>query len=185
MTKLGQELIESAKEAPAIARGEAAPARALHLDPDSRKDAPRGSATADRELAPISEGHLVIRYAVNLSPDDNGTILVAVPDIPEAITFGKDREDALARAVDAIATAIMRAIAAGARVPRPKTEGETYVTLPPHLADAIEDELDIVAYDAAKAKNPADFEKLFTSEEVDAILDADGVGPGVRLRKGR
>ena len=43
-----------------------------------------------------------MRYAVTLAPDDNGTILVTVPDIPEAVTFGEDRDDALARAVDAI-----------------------------------------------------------------------------------
>ncbi|MGO9768102.1 MAG: type II toxin-antitoxin system HicB family antitoxin, partial [Roseiarcus sp.] len=47
-----------------------------------------------------------MRYAVTLAPDDNGTILVTVPDIPEAVTFGDDRDDALARAVDAIETAI-------------------------------------------------------------------------------
>jgi antitoxin HicB len=29
-----------------------------------------------------------MRYAVTLAPDDNGTILVTVPDIPEAVTFG-------------------------------------------------------------------------------------------------
>ena len=53
-----------------------------------------------------------MRYAVTLAPDDNGTILVTVPDIPEAVTFGDDRDDALARAVDAIETAIMGAMAA-------------------------------------------------------------------------
>jgi predicted RNase H-like HicB family nuclease len=36
-----------------------------------------------------------LRYAVELTPDDK---LVTVPDLPEAITFGEDREEALARA---------------------------------------------------------------------------------------
>jgi antitoxin HicB len=38
-----------------------------------------------------------MRYAVTLGPDDNGTILVTVPDIPEAVTFGEARDNALAR----------------------------------------------------------------------------------------
>jgi antitoxin HicB len=79
-----------------------------------------------------------MRYAVNLSPDDNGTILVTVPDIPEAITFGEDREDALARAVDAIETAIMAARAAREDVPSPKAVGAETVTLPVLSAAKIE-----------------------------------------------
>ena len=71
-----------------------------------------------------------MRYAVILEPDDNGTLLVRAPDIPEAVTFGEDREDALARAVDAIETAIMGAIAAREDLPTPMAHGSDYVTLP-------------------------------------------------------
>ena len=49
----------------------------------------------------------MLRYRVKLSKDTNGTILVDVPAIPEAHTFGDDREEALLRAVDAIETALM------------------------------------------------------------------------------
>ena len=79
-----------------------------------------------------------MRYAVSLSPDDNGTILVTVPDIPEAITFGEDRDDALARAVDAIETAIMAAMAAREDVPSPRARGGDHVTLPALSAAKIE-----------------------------------------------
>jgi antitoxin HicB len=48
-----------------------------------------------------------MRYAEKLIDDDNGTVLVTVPDLPEAITFGDDRDDAMARAKGAIETAIM------------------------------------------------------------------------------
>jgi antitoxin HicB len=71
-----------------------------------------------------------MRYAVTLTPDDNGTLLVTVPDLPEAVTFGEDRENALARAVDAIETALMGAIAAREEIAEPKTGGEDYVSLP-------------------------------------------------------
>jgi antitoxin HicB len=49
----------------------------------------------------------MLRYSVKLSKDTNDTILVDVPAIPEAHTFGDDREEALLRAVDAIETALM------------------------------------------------------------------------------
>jgi antitoxin HicB len=71
-----------------------------------------------------------LRYAVTIAPDDNGTLLVSVPDLPEAVTFGEDREDALARAVDAIETALMGAIAAREDIPAPKSLGANYVALP-------------------------------------------------------
>jgi len=79
-----------------------------------------------------------MRYAVNLSPDDNGTTLATVPDIPEAITFGEDRDDALARAADAIETAIMAMMAAREDVPRPKAVGAHYVALSALSAAKIE-----------------------------------------------
>jgi antitoxin HicB len=45
-------------------------------------------------------------YPVTLARDDNGTVLVSFPDFPEAHTFGDNTEDALVRAVDALATVI-------------------------------------------------------------------------------
>jgi antitoxin HicB len=71
-----------------------------------------------------------MRYAVNLVPDDNGTLLVTSPDIPEVVTFGEDREDALARAADAIETAIMGFMSAREDIPTPKAKGDDYVSLP-------------------------------------------------------
>jgi len=44
-------------------------------------------------------------YPVTLTPDD-GTVLVTFPDIPEAITFGADKDEAMLHAVDALETAL-------------------------------------------------------------------------------
>ena len=41
-------------------------------------------------------------YPVELTRDDNGTLLVTFPDIPEAITFGEDETEALLMAEDAL-----------------------------------------------------------------------------------
>jgi len=79
-----------------------------------------------------------MRYAVTLVPDDNNTVLVTVPDIPEAITFGEDREDALTRAIDAIETAVMGRIADREDIPAPITEASDHVDLPAPLAAKVE-----------------------------------------------
>jgi predicted RNase H-like HicB family nuclease len=71
-----------------------------------------------------------MRYAVTLTPDENGTLLVTVPDLPEALTFGEDRMDALVRAVDAIETALMAAMAAREDIAEPEASGSEHVTLP-------------------------------------------------------
>jgi antitoxin HicB len=71
-----------------------------------------------------------LRYAVEPTPDDDGTLLVTVPDLPEAIAFGEDREDALVRAVDAIESALMGAMAAREAIAEPKARGADHVTLP-------------------------------------------------------
>jgi antitoxin HicB len=49
----------------------------------------------------------MFEYAVVLTPDDNATIMVTFPDVPEAVTFGEDEADALARAADALETALL------------------------------------------------------------------------------
>ena len=45
------------------------------------------------------------RYPVTLTRDDNDTILVTFPDVPEAVTYGNTSQEALARAADALLTA--------------------------------------------------------------------------------
>ena len=44
-------------------------------------------------------------YPVTLTPDGN-TVLVSFIDVPEAITFGADEDEALLQAVDALETAL-------------------------------------------------------------------------------
>ena len=71
-----------------------------------------------------------MRYAVTLTPDDNDTLLVTIPDLPDAVTFGEDRADALVRAEDAIETALMGRMAAREEIPPPKTRRGVHVDLP-------------------------------------------------------
>jgi antitoxin HicB len=44
-------------------------------------------------------------YPVTLTPDE-GTVMVTFADVPEAITFGMDEDEALLQAVDALTSAL-------------------------------------------------------------------------------
>jgi antitoxin HicB len=77
----------------------------------------------------------MVRYRIQLEPDDNDTLLVTCPDIPGVVTYGETREAALTHAVDAIETFIASLIADGADVPQPSPAkrlkaDEAIVTLP-------------------------------------------------------
>lgn len=61
----------------------------------------------------------MLRYPVKLGRDNNGTILITAPDLPEVTTFGENVEDALARAGDAIATALQGRITDRKDIPPP------------------------------------------------------------------
>jgi antitoxin HicB len=73
----------------------------------------------------------MLRYPVKLERDTNHTILVSFLDVPEAHTFGDDREDALARAVDALETALMLYMEDRQPIPEPSdVKRRPHVTLP-------------------------------------------------------
>ena len=43
-----------------------------------------------------------MRYAIELTPDDNGTVMATCRDLPEVTSFGEDEDIARMRAVDAV-----------------------------------------------------------------------------------
>ncbi|TYB08201.1 type II toxin-antitoxin system HicB family antitoxin [Aggregatibacter actinomycetemcomitans] len=48
----------------------------------------------------------MLRYPVEITPDDNGTFLVTCPDIPEMASVGEDIESALLEAEEGLETAL-------------------------------------------------------------------------------
>jgi len=77
-------------------------------------------------------------YPVTLTKDSNGTILVDFPDFPEAHTFGDTKDEALARAVDALATVLDAYIADRRDIPRPSLrDRQTVVFLPALMASKV------------------------------------------------
>ncbi len=74
-----------------------------------------------------------MRYPVNLEPDTGGYV-VSFPDIPEALTQGDDREDALAMALDALVTSFDFYFEDSRPVPSPSPVTGDYVEVPASVA---------------------------------------------------
>jgi antitoxin HicB len=74
-------------------------------------------------------------YPVELTSDD-GTVLVTFPDVPEAITFGADADEALLQAVDALETALTFYIDKRLPLPVPSAAGGRPTVRPSGLESA-------------------------------------------------
>jgi len=61
----------------------------------------------------------MLTYAVHLTPDDNDTLLVTCPDLPEVTSFGEDERDALGYAAGAIEEALAARMAHKRDIPLP------------------------------------------------------------------
>lgn len=72
-----------------------------------------------------------VAWPVELAPQEDGTILVSFPDIPEALTEGETESDAMAQAQDCLVAALGGYVAARCAIPRPTpAHGRPMITLP-------------------------------------------------------
>ncbi len=74
-----------------------------------------------------------LAYPVNLSLQDDGSILVTFPGVPEALTDGETEAEALAEALDCLIAALGGYINDRRDIPRPSRpkRGQPVVALPP------------------------------------------------------
>lgn len=70
-----------------------------------------------RSNGPWNALEMMLRYPITLERDDNGTLLVSCPALPEVTTFGEDEADAIRHAADAIEEALAARIADGTDKP--------------------------------------------------------------------
>jgi antitoxin HicB len=77
-----------------------------------------------------------MRYPVNLQPDTGG-FFVSFPDIPEALTQGDDRENALFMGLDALITAFDFYFEDSRPVPPPSAITGDYVDVPLSVASKV------------------------------------------------
>ena len=79
---------------------------------------------------------MIYAYPCNLTPDEDGALVVTFPDVPEAITGGESRSQALEKAEDALATALAGYVQQKWEVPVPgaQVEGQDLVAVPTVVA---------------------------------------------------
>ena len=75
---------------------------------------------------------MLYAYHCDLTPDGDGGLVATFPDVPEAITGGADRAEALAMAGDALVTALAGYVHEKREIPSPgaAAEGRELVAVP-------------------------------------------------------
>jgi antitoxin HicB len=110
-----------------------------------------------------------MRYTVQLTPDDNDTVLVTAPDFPEMTTFGESESDALIHAVAGIETAIIGRMTDREPIPYPGRIGKHSIVLPTQSA------LKVELYRAmlAEGMRKADLARLLNwhAPQIDRLFD--------------
>lgn len=111
----------------------------------------------------------MLRYPVDLVPDDNDTVLVTSPDFPEMQTFGDDEAEALDHAAAAMETAIIGRMSDREPIPEPSAIRGHAITLPAQTA------LKVALYRAllAEGLRKADLARLlgWHAPQVDRLFD--------------
>jgi antitoxin HicB len=78
----------------------------------------------------------MFNYPVTLA-DDEGTVLVTFADVPEAITFGADRDEALLHAVDALTSALSFYVDDRKLLPKPSKPKRGQATVRPDALECV------------------------------------------------
>ena len=111
------------------------------------------------------------QYPAKLTPESQGGFMVRFLDLPEAITSGTDRQDALAQAADCLEEAIAGRIADGLDIPPPSSPRRTQVLVPVPAPTAAKAAL-YLAMREAQVKNTELARRLGCDEkEVRRMLD--------------
>ncbi len=79
---------------------------------------------------------MIYAYPCRPTPDEGGRLVVTFPNVPEAITDGKDRSQALAIAEDALGTALAGYVHEKRDIPIPSesVDGQVLVPIPTVVA---------------------------------------------------
>ena len=73
---------------------------------------------------------MIYAYPCQLTPDEDGGLVATFPDVPEAITGGKDRAESLTMAEDALATALAGYVHEKWDIPTPSETADGQVSVP-------------------------------------------------------
>ena len=70
----------------------------------------------------------MLTYSLRLTTNYNGMVMATFPDVPEAMVLGRDHEEALEQAKDALEAALERYAAEGRDLPEPRAGGALKVS---------------------------------------------------------
>jgi antitoxin HicB len=121
------------------------------------------------------------RFAVTLVNDPDGGVLATFPDVPEAITYGDDREDAVRSAQEALAVALFGYLKEGRPIPITKRKSGLFVA--PQTTDVLKIAVVEAWMDSGLSKS--EFARLLDINEKEArrILDPDAATKAGRLEE--
>ncbi|OZI17664.1 HicB family protein [Bordetella genomosp. 7] len=71
----------------------------------------------------------MLTYCYTLAPDDNGTLLISFPDVPEAAAVTERDQDAAREAFEGLEAALQMYVDARRPIPMPAAVGDGSVTL--------------------------------------------------------
>lgn len=77
-------------------------------------------------------------YALTLTPDDDGSLLVTSADLPEVTSFGETEAEAVAHGSNAVQEAIAARMDAFQPIPRPGATGKHFAKVPLSMALKLE-----------------------------------------------
>ncbi len=112
-----------------------------------------------------------LRYPVVLSAADEGGFVVTFPDVPEAITQGDDRAEALSNARDALETALEIYVDANEDLPAPRAPKRGQTLISPAPLAALKFELYQTMRDRGIRKSELARKLGWHMPQVDRLLD--------------
>lgn len=112
----------------------------------------------------------MLAYPIELTPDDNDTLLVTCPLLPMVVTYGDTESDARRHAVDAIEVALATMIEDGEDIPVPAHDPQA-VRLP--LLTSLKIQLYWALRAAGTTKAELADRLACDRESVDSLLDLD------------
>ena len=120
-------------------------------------------------------------FRVLLQNDPDGGMLATFPDVPEAIAYGADRDDALRSAREALAVALFGYLKEGRKLPAAKRKSG--VPVAPQATDILK--IAVVEAWQESGLSKSEFARLLSVDEKEArrILDPDSATKTDRLEK--
>jgi len=137
-------------------------------------------------------------YPVNFKTYKNGTIGATFPDVPEAITCGKTKDEAVMMAADALVVALSSYLDDRRPIPSPskRRRGQAVVWLSPRVAfkaaihntmisrGMLQTELAVkLGVDARQVRRLLDFDHESRLSQLDAALEALGLRATIGIVK--